>query len=1511
MQLVSPALHPVPGGAAGGSSSTIAGATATGSSSGSATGDFSPPTNGSAMQNGTASSPTLSLSTSSSTLSSTSGASGRTARPASSDAQSAGIAAGVDDQSAAAPGSSSGPGTAAQSTHRRVSSSVSSSAGGTRSRRPSTPRTPPSPPARTSSLRPSSHVQAIHDFDPSIMPTNQSLTHNMYLSFRAGEIIRVHGRDPSGWWDGEVMSPRPEDDDRRIRRGWFPSNYVREVDVDEQPYPRRSESSRNSHRQSSESAISSPGQTPRGAVLHSEGVVRNIRHTHASHPSTASHVSHHSSQHSHSSTASHHVRASQIPQRGSTDSTLGAPLSPALQTLLQPVQQSLSLLQSSIQSRRRLHIQPSAAQVISAIRTALLRMDCLSKESKTLAAHPVLAKERRYVLAELSKLVACAKLAGTENVDEESDDNGALESTGKAARSVFASVRRFLLHASEAGVSVAPLEVDSATEVSAAAAEHSPTAVTNHPSRMRVRTMSGAGSRIPLKSASVNDLRTAARRQAEPAPPLPTSQSAGSGQGSRAGEDAFSPSLGSSSGRSSPVSVRSRRRASSHTRHARSASFDMAPVDNGSPELETNPNTYVEDGDPHIKHYVSGYAIHQAIAVTEDTLVGVIASFLGHIHSHDIGSHPSSHAYMIELTRETVDGVRDLLTIVEAVGRQAGMLGLSPREVNSLKIARDDLYDAASNLVEAAETVANVPFEAKNKEQVLRYEEEKDNLMHATTSTLRASTECTRVVRLCVPQEAGEPEFDSPNLSVGHGSPSLMSPRQGYAGLGLGIKGPGSLQSLARRATSLNHLHKRYQQDSVRVSAQSKRAEDTEDDDDDEEVVDSTDEDTTMRGGHSARPNSHPSPASATPEPHDGTRRSSDVTFQSRSRSTSLSTPVASKVGHKDSRSPSRSVDLTHDFDLPVRTHSRQGHEKRASARSSTLVSFGGSSAQTRTSQSQMSSPMPVGGETQTHGLPDTPISLNSAFPSPSIVNGSEFPMEGGKVVNFTPPTGPTPARPAPPHRSPALPPPGEEQEGGDVRFWVVAHDYDPREVAYNSDGTLVGGTLRVLVEKLTPHDGPPDLHFAAVFWYTFRLFTTPEELLDTFIARFNLTPPPVVSGMGEAQLAVWVERKLMPVRLRVYNSIKTWVDLHWRPASDDLVLEKLEKFSEEVMLPTIPKMSTRLVETIKERRQFVSIPSSGATTPGTRPSSIDRMRNSAITSMIQGAPSGIGQPPTPTIKGTLLSALSRNPPPTNVPITDFDTLELARQLTIMESKLFADVAPEDLLMTGKKAIPALKALSTMSNQITGWVADGILNEQDAKHRAALVKFYIKLADKCLQLNNFSTLWAVMAGLNSSTILRLKKTWDVLSTKHRLNMDRLRGVIEHTKNHAAYRARLREVTGPCLPFLGLILSDITFTQDGNPNSRPSTLSPELQLVNQDKFAKLGRIAIDFRKYQVPFDLKELEPVQAFLKRVLTERGSGSLEALYRKSLLLEPRQGSERFSSAVEKPGWLRAQLQV
>jgi son of sevenless-like protein len=52
-------------------------------------------------------------------------------------------------------------------------------------------------------------VLAMHDYTP--QSGNATC-----LSFRAGQVIHVHNRDSSGWWDGEIEG----------RRGWFPSNYV-------------------------------------------------------------------------------------------------------------------------------------------------------------------------------------------------------------------------------------------------------------------------------------------------------------------------------------------------------------------------------------------------------------------------------------------------------------------------------------------------------------------------------------------------------------------------------------------------------------------------------------------------------------------------------------------------------------------------------------------------------------------------------------------------------------------------------------------------------------------------------------------------------------------------------------------------------------------------------------------------------------------------------------------------------------------------------------------------------------------------------------------------------------------------------------------------------------------------------------------------------------------------------------------------------------------------------------
>jgi son of sevenless-like protein len=94
---------------------------------------------------------------------------------------------------------------------------------------------------------------------------------------------------------------------------------------------------------------------------------------------------------------------------------------------------------------------------------------------------------------------------------------------------------------------------------------------------------------------------------------------------------------------------------------------------------------------------------------------------------------------------------------------------------------------------------------------------------------------------------------------------------------------------------------------------------------------------------------------------------------------------------------------------------------------------------------------------------------------------------------------------------------------------------------------------------------------------------------------------------------------------------------------------------------------------------------------------------------------------------------------------------------------------------------------------------------------------------------------AVLCALTSSTISRLKKTWDGLSSKYTLSLEVLRKATEHSRNYAEYRGRIRNALPPTLPFLGLFLTDITFCYEGNSAQRQSPLDSTLGLINFDRY----------------------------------------------------------------------------
>ncbi|CCL99267.1 uncharacterized protein FIBRA_01282 [Fibroporia radiculosa] len=447
---------------------------------------------------------------------------------------------------------------------------------------------------------------------------------------------------------------------------------------------------------------------------------------------------------------------------------------------------------------------------------------------------------------------------------------------------------------------------------------------------------------------------------------------------------------------------------------------------------------------------------------------------------------------------------------------------------------------------------------------------------------------------------------------------------------------------------------------------------------------------------------------------------------------------------------------------------------------------------------------------------------------------------------------------------------------------WTLSHDHAPDDVAYNSDGQLVGATLAALVERMTPHDAVVEQAFAAVFFLTFRLFTTPMNLVEAIIARYNLSPP--LSLSVEDQY-VWQQRKGLPVRLRVSNFVKAWLESHWRPATDNIVLQTLLDFTRDALATMFPVPSQRILELIGSWQ-----------TMNEASGNLKMERGRDISVSLNPPVMHPSEVPRPVMTKALLNAL-RSKNFGAISVTDFDCLELARQLTTMECILYCAIRPEEVLETGQDGVASpvnIKAVTSLSTAITGYVAESILNELDTKKRTALVKFFIKVADRCVSLNNFSTPRSILAALDSSTISRLQQTWTGLPQKNKLQLEALRKLADHARNYHEYRTRLRNTSPPAVPFLGLYLTDVTFCREGNPSHRASPKSPDKRLLNFNKYHKLTRIVQDMQRFQVPYNLKQIPEVQEYLKDAFEKsKHRGDLHDLYRRSLLVEPKQPAD------------------
>ncbi|GAA6219323.1 rap guanine nucleotide exchange factor 1 isoform X3 [Lates japonicus] len=239
----------------------------------------------------------------------------------------------------------------------------------------------------------------------------------------------------------------------------------------------------------------------------------------------------------------------------------------------------------------------------------------------------------------------------------------------------------------------------------------------------------------------------------------------------------------------------------------------------------------------------------------------------------------------------------------------------------------------------------------------------------------------------------------------------------------------------------------------------------------------------------------------------------------------------------------------------------------------------------------------------------------------------------------------------------------------------------------------------------------------------------------------------------------------------------------------------------------------------------------------------------------------------------------------------DFRSHEIADQLTLLDAELFYKIEIPEVLLWAKEQneekSPNLTQFTEHFNNMSYWVRSLIIQQEKAQDREKLLLKFIKIMKHLRKLNNFNSYLAILSALDSAPIRRLE--WQKQTSE---GLEEYCTLIDSSSSFRAYRAALAEVEPPCIPYLGLILQDLTFVHLGNPDLIDGK-------VNFSKRWQQFNILDSMRRFQqVHYELKRNEDIVSFFNDFSDHLAE---EALWELSLKIKPRNIARRKTDREEK----------
>ncbi|RXN23885.1 rap guanine nucleotide exchange factor 4-like protein [Labeo rohita] len=164
---------------------------------------------------------------------------------------------------------------------------------------------------------------------------------------------------------------------------------------------------------------------------------------------------------------------------------------------------------------------------------------------------------------------------------------------------------------------------------------------------------------------------------------------------------------------------------------------------------------------------------------------------------------------------------------------------------------------------------------------------------------------------------------------------------------------------------------------------------------------------------------------------------------------------------------------------------------------------------------------------------------------------------------------------------------------------------------------------------------------------------------------------------------------------------------------------------------------------------------------------------------------------------------------------------DLAFQMTQYDWELFSCVHEYELVyhtfgrQAYRRSTANLDLFLKRFNQVQLWVVTEVCLCGTLSKRVQLLKKFIKIAAHCREFKNLNSFFAIIMGMCNPAVSRLSQTWEKLPSKFKKFYAEFESLLDPSRNHRAYRLTVAKMEPPIIPFMPLLIKDMTFTHEGN------------------------------------------------------------------------------------------------